>query len=96
MVVQWTGKFARGGHCGLWRALADPPTNNLERGTEKSSKGFSWLRKEDRTSLPGIRMTSTTHVPFPHNLHTQSQSSHSLSEPDLPGRRKARGQWGDA
>lgn len=40
MVVQWTGKFARGGHCGLWRALADPPTNNLERGTEKSSKGF--------------------------------------------------------
>lgn len=39
-VVQQTGKFAWGGHCGLWRALAHPPTNSFERGTEKCSKGF--------------------------------------------------------
>lgn len=81
------------GSGGLWHI---PPPTALKGGLRSVLKGFSWLRKEDRTSLPGIRVTATTHVPFPHNLHTQSQSSHSLSEPDLSGRRKARGQWGDA
>ena len=50
---------------GFGRSPPTPPTT-LQGGLRSVLEDFSWLRKEDRTSLLGIRVTATTYVPFPH------------------------------
>lgn len=47
---------------GFGRSPPTPPTT-LQGGLRSVLEDFSWLRKEDRTSLLGIRVTATTYVP---------------------------------